>query len=379
VTRLKQLLQRLSPATATSLLTAALTCAAAFGAPVTKAQQASILVFGGALALILFAHGLSNALKYLTPQTIVGLVAAAIGVAIAFGMPLTKAQSDQILNLTGLLSGLLLFHGMVHTVARDRRAPSEQKTGGVARVFYSLNVDGNKKYKGGRLPAFRPPGLKTFLEYATKTKLPKPPATFKAPAGPYPIDGNDEYGDCTIAGVAHAIAAWNRLYSQKDRVPAQQTIIRLYLKLTGGQDSGLVEANVLQAWRKTGLFGHKIWGYAPVKITDPNAIKLAISGYGGSYLGIKCPESAQRQFSEGKPWTYEGEQTEDGHCVVALGYDAEGNLECATWGGIALLTPGFLKHYLEEAWVILSDQLVKAGKDTVGLDLAALEQDLASV
>jgi hypothetical protein len=221
-------------------------------------------------------------------------------------------------------------------------------------------------------------GLKSFLEYTTVLKA--APKSFKATIkGALPIDGNATYGDCTMAGVAHLIAVFNWLFGKTDPVPTEKQIVTEYFRETGGQDTGLVEANVLKKWLTKGLFGAKIAGYAPVKITDMEAIRKAIAFYGGCYLGILCPESAQRQFAEHRPWTNEGEETEDGHCIVAIGFDVHGNLECATWGGVVIVTPGFLKPYLQEAWVILPDELVKAGHDTLGLDLPLLKADLASV
>jgi hypothetical protein len=114
----------LNPASIVGELSAILSVAVAFGAPITQAQSNSILVFGGAIALIFVAHGLTGALSYITPQTVYGLVTAAIGVAIAFGLQLTAAQQSEILNLTGVLAGLLLVHGAVHTLARDRLTPA---------------------------------------------------------------------------------------------------------------------------------------------------------------------------------------------------------------------------------------------------------------
>jgi hypothetical protein len=133
---MKKLLAGLTPATVTSILTAAVTAAVAFGAPLTQNQSNSILVLGGATALILFAHGLSKALSFLSPQTIVGLVTAIIGVAVAFGLPITHAQTESVLQLTALFAGLLLVHGVAQTVARDRRAPqlSEPKLNITSRI-----------------------------------------------------------------------------------------------------------------------------------------------------------------------------------------------------------------------------------------------------
>ena len=126
---LKEVFSKLTPTTIVSILAAVLTVAVAFGAPITQAQTDSVLVLGGALSLVLLAHGLSGALTYLSPQSIVGLVTAVIGVAAAFGLPITQAQSASILQLTGLFAGLLFVHGAVHTVARDRRLPEIPEKG----------------------------------------------------------------------------------------------------------------------------------------------------------------------------------------------------------------------------------------------------------
>ena len=233
-------------------------------------------------------------------------------------------------------------------------------------------------YKTGRLPATRPTILKDLAVYALGD-LPTPPTSVSPPNSPYPIDGNATYGDCTIAGVAHLIAAWNRLYGQSDPVPDDTAVIAEYFKLTGGQDTGLNEAEVLKTWQQSGLFGEKLAAYAPVPPTSLLNLHQAIAFYGGAYLGIACPQSAQEQFARGVPWTYVGEQTQDGHCIVALGFTPDGSLICATWGGLAIVTAGFCAHYLEEAWVAIPNQLVEAKKDSLGIVLPQLQADLNRV
>jgi len=182
-----------------------------------------------------------------------------------------------------------------------------------------------------------------------------------------------------MAGVAHLIGAWDVDFKQTQPVPGEAEVVKEYLTLTGGPDTGLVEANVLKTWHTGGLFGEKIAGYAPVSPKDILAIHQAIAFYGGCYLGIECPRSAQEQFAAGEPWTYvKDSPVEGGHCIVALGYD-ERHVECATWGGIAQVTYPFFAHYLDEAWVVLSEQLVDAKKDALGISLAALQADLEKV
>jgi hypothetical protein len=189
------------------------------------------------------------------------------------------------------------------------------------------------------------------------------------------MDGNDQYGDCTMAGVAHLIAAWDVEVTEDDLVPSSDEVVKEYFSLTGGQDSGLNEANVLQTWHRSGLFGHKIEAYAPVSPSNLVEIQQTIAYYGGAYFGIQCPQSAQEQFQNGQPWTYvPGSPIEGGHCIDGLGYTPSGLL-CATWGGIALVTWQFLAHFLEEVWAIISPEFVAAGKGPL-LDLATLEADL---
>lgn len=232
--------------------------------------------------------------------------------------------------------------------------------------------------KLGRLPATRPAALSDLSVYAAG-KLPTPPPTWEVPVANYPIDGNDQYGDCTIAGVAHMVEGWDAATKEHDPVPSETTIVAEYFKLTGGEDSGLNEADVLKEWHTNGLFGEKIAGYAPVNPRHLLELHQAVAFYGGCYLGIECPKSAQEQFGNGEPWTYVGSEVEGGHCVAALGYGPHGGLHCATWGGIAVLEASFLAHYLDEAWVILPQQFIEAKKDQLGIDLKTLEADLRKV
>lgn len=238
-------------------------------------------------------------------------------------------------------------------------------------------------FKTGRLPAVRPAALKDLSAYAVGP-LPTPPVTVEVPGQKYissfyPIDGNDRYGDCTIAGVAHLIEAWNMLAGGKYAlpIPDEADIIAAWRQLNGGTEEGLVEAEVLKAWSSPGLFGEQIAGYAPCSTTSLLEWHQAIAFYGALYLGINVGQPQQEQFRRGEEWTWQDGQEEDGHCVVAIGYGPHGGLHCATWGGIAVLSPGFLAHGLEEAWVILPEQMVQAKGDSLGLDLAALQADLA--
>jgi len=235
------------------------------------------------------------------------------------------------------------------------------------------------RYKLGALPAVRPAALADLDVYATGP-LPTPPRTVEVPKASYPIDCNDRIGNCTYAGVDHLNRAWNVEAGEHDKLPTEHQIEAAYFLETGGEDTGCVEADVLKRWHTEGLFGEKIAGYAPVPPKNLLALHQAVAFFGGCYLGIECPQSAQEQFEANEPWTYvEDSPIEGGHCVVALGYGPNGGLHVATWGGVAVLEASFLAHFLTESWVVLSNQFVERNGDSLGLDLAALQADLARV
>lgn len=229
--------------------------------------------------------------------------------------------------------------------------------------------------KLGRLAATRPFGLSDLSVYA-KSKLPKPPASVTAPVAQWNMDMNDSLGDCTVAGVDHLIAAWNIEFGETDPRPDDETIEATYFSLTGGADAGCNEANVLKAWQTEGLFGNKIAAYAPVNPKNLVELHQVIAFYGGAYLGIACPASAQEDFAAGKPWAYDPySPIEGGHCIVAVGYSSS-TVQCVSWGSLVEVSYPFLAHYLEEAWCVVSNELVEKGADALGLDLAALKADL---
>jgi hypothetical protein len=106
------------------------------------------------------------------------------------------------------------------------------------------------------------------------------------------------------------------------------------------------------------------------------AIHQAIAFFGGALFGIQVPMSAQTQFQNNEPWTYDpSSPIEGGHAIAPLGYDAH-HIYCSTWGGIAAVTYPFLSAYLDEAWCIIGPEFVEAGRGP-SLDLATLQSDLA--
>jgi hypothetical protein len=231
-------------------------------------------------------------------------------------------------------------------------------------------------YKLGALPPQRPYGLAELAVYA-KGPIPAPPASVAVPVVPdWGMCLNDTYGDCTVAGVAHAIEAWNVEVNEHDAIPTDDETKTAYFALTGGADSGCVEANVLKTWHNDGLFGHKIAGYAPVNVHDLTGFHQAVAFYGGAYLGVALPASAQEQFANGEEWVVvPGSPIEGGHCILAVAYNQH-TVQVVTWGQVVYVSYVWLSTYMTECWAIIAPEFVEAGRGPA-LDLATLQADLA--
>ena len=250
----------------------------------------------------------------------------------------------------------------------------------------SYDISGLKLGKGD---AVRPVGLHDLMTY-TPSGFPAPPPTFGTLDNLQKIlwgmDGNDTLGDCTIAGADHVIAAENALLGTEDVRPALNVLEAQY-KVLSPKDQGCVMATVLQNWRSKGLFAmpngtNKISQYAPFDQRNKNEFLQVIAFTGNAYLGIACPESAQQQFAKQAqtgtlvPWTVvKGSPIAGGHCIVAVGYTAQG-VFCVTWGGVVLVTWAFLTKYCDEGWAIITEELSEKGADTLGLDTTQLDADL---
>lgn len=195
------------------------------------------------------------------------------------------------------------------------------------------------------------------------------------PAQLFPMDGNDRLGDCTIAALAHAITVYRGLVGS-ERIMAQQAVIKLYMHLTGGVDSGLNELDVLNYWRQTAVDGDKILAFVKLDPKNHTHVQQAIQLFGGVYLGFQVQQNCIQEFDAHQPWT-PGPLTQDGHAVFAVGYDPN-QLTVLTWGSTQQATWAWWDECVDEAYAILPPEAKKAGF-APGFDIAQLEQDLNAV
>jgi len=221
-----------------------------------------------------------------------------------------------------------------------------------------------------------------------KPSLPAPPPAKDWTCGilDWGVMMNDKLGDCTIAGVAHAIQVWSRNLGTEITV-GDPTVLSFYEKWDGYNpadpttDNGGIELDVLNSWRKEGFDGHGLFAFADPKYTNLVQIRQSIALFGGVYIGLALPISAQNQdvwdvVHKGGANAKKGSW--GGHCVFVPKYD-EHTFTCITWGGLKTMTVAFWKKYCDEAHVLLGENWLNEKGAPSGFDKGQLLTDLAAI
>lgn len=230
----------------------------------------------------------------------------------------------------------------------------------------------------GKLRPQVPSALKSLAEYRT-TAPPVPPVSVPVPVVyDWGILSNDTLGCCVLSAAGHLIMASDAETHRSDAAPTAAQVATLYHRMSP-RDTGLVISAALTKWHRAGFWGDKVWGHAPIQQHDETEIKLAIAQFGSATIGVQLPKSAETQFDFGnQPWTlipgYRADPIIGGHCILLVGYDAT-YVYCVTWGKVQAISWQWLSVYCDEAWAVLSQQVVEAGGYD-GLNLAQLEADL---
>jgi hypothetical protein len=227
-----------------------------------------------------------------------------------------------------------------------------------------------------------------LARYADKAALPAPPKTFDETKGvhEWPMYANDRIGDCTIAAAAHMIEAWTASSRGQAVEITESSVLRAFDKVKivdpkTGEEEGAVMLDVLGLWRAHGIGRHHIGAYAKVSVYDHVLMRTACWLFGGLYLGLSLPISAQNQ----QIWDFTGSLSGShapgswgGHAVDVVRYDAN-TLTVVTWGALKKMTWAFADRYCDEAYCLLSKDFLKGTHAPNGFDLDALNADLALI
>jgi hypothetical protein len=252
------------------------------------------------------------------------------------------------------------------------------------------------KLKLGKLAPRVDPRTLMFASYVTAA-LPAPPPALNLATkvkGSWGMMDNDQIGDCTCAAAGHLIMEWTASAQSKMVTPSDQQIVAAYSAITGynpktgANDNGAQEIDVLNYWRQTGIAGHKIQAFVGLEPSNHTHIMDGVWMFGGCYIGLALPKTAQGQTQNHQPWSVISTSGDGqpgswgGHAVPVVAYDAR-SLTVVTWGALQTMTWGFWAAYCDEAYAILSpDYLEKKGGQIIapsGFNLAQLQEDLADL
>ena len=229
--------------------------------------------------------------------------------------------------------------------------------------------------KLGRLPGVIP-ALLHDLEFYAAGGLPKAPAKVAVPGvSTWQMLGNDQYGDCGVAGLQHVFMADAATTGTSETFATDQQAVSYYLDYTQGQDNGVVLSAYLAHVRATGYFGHSVSAYAPIKVHDVPTLQFAVWAYDAAYCGIAVTQQMQADFQAGQPWTLESLESPvvGGHCIPIVGYDST-YLYAVTWGQVQPIAYSAWHYISEEAWGVMTGELAKG--DGHGVSIKALQADL---
>jgi len=229
-----------------------------------------------------------------------------------------------------------------------------------------------------------------FENYADKGVLPAIPPAFNwsTKVKKWGMMKNDVIGDCTIAGAGHLVEAWTMNETGTEAIIPDAQIVAAYSAITGydprtgANDNGAVLLDVLRYWKAKGIGNHKIGAYVAVQPKNHAHVEAACYLFGGLYIGVNLPISAQDQ----KIWDVPSEGTTGngtpgswgGHCVDIINYNASG-LTVVTWGMLQTMTWRFLDAYCDEIFAICSGDWLSKGKSPNGFTTAQLTADLAAL
>lgn len=245
------------------------------------------------------------------------------------------------------------------------------------------------RYKLGKLPAIKNSVSFRLRDYLSLVTLPQVPVK-----GGYigladnNMFGNDTVGDCTCADVGHSTLLWNREAGKTLNI-STSNVLALYTAVSGYNgtpqtDNGANMADVAKYHQNVGLEDesgnyHKIAAYMAVTPGNVEELKQSIYLFGACSIGWALPDSAQKQFQKGKPWSVvSGASIEGGHDTLAIGYDPD-YLYIITWGQVQKVEYPFFAKYCDEGIVKLSEEMLTNGESLEGFNVAQLQEDLSQL
>ena len=249
--------------------------------------------------------------------------------------------------------------------------------------------------KSGKLPYVhdaRTFHLKEYLSQEPTIKIPKE-YNWATKVHPHKWSsfGNLKINNCTCAAAGHLIMSWTANIGRLDK-PTTKAIVQAYSDITGfnpktdGIGEPIEAIKALKYWRKHGIDGRKITAFAKLSFRNHDQLKQAIYFYGGCYVGLNLPKSAEKQYFESKKWTVPrtgptgiGEPGSwIGHALTITGY-SKNELTAITWGKVITMSVDFWDTYVDESYAVFSGDFVRDSHTPTKINVEVLRKDIETL
>lgn len=206
--------------------------------------------------------------------------------------------------------------------------------------------------------------------------------------GQWSAFGNLKINNCTCAAAGHLIMGWTSNIGRL-RKPTTKSIVQAYTDITGfnpktdgiGQPVEAIKA--LKYWRKHGIANRKIIAFAELDFRNSEQLKQSIYFYGGCYVGLNLPKSAERQYNASKKWTVSGNGitgdgapgTWIGHALMINGYD-KNSLTAVSWGKEITMSLDFWETYVDESYAVFSADFIRDNHTPTKMNVEELKKDI---
>ena len=249
--------------------------------------------------------------------------------------------------------------------------------------------------KAGRLPYVHDQRTFRLSDYLSQEQRVRPPRECnwgkKIQPGQWSSFGNLKINNCTCAAAGHFIMSWTGNIGRLHK-PTTKSIVKAYTGITGfnAKTDGIgepVEAiKALKYWRKHGIDERKIISFAKLDFKSRVQLKQAIYFYGGCYVGLNLPKSAEKQYNESKKWTVPRSNANGsgepgswlGHALLITGYNSK-ELTAVTWGKEIVLSLDFWETYVDESYAIFSADFIRNKQTPSRISVDVLKKDIETL
>lgn len=152
------------------------------------------------------------------------------------------------------------------------------------------------------------------------------------------IFGNDELGDCVVAGGYHVegVATGNAgdlFHATSEQIVKDYSAIGGYVPGNPATDQGCDEETALNYWTTHGFAnGTKLFGWLAVDPTDVDEVRTALYLFENLFFGVELPDEWISPFPTGQfVWGVGTPDPENGHCFIGDRSTGTG-IGIDTWG-----------------------------------------------